>query len=162
MKKTFEQIQAALGHPVAGSVTHQRVAEATREGAQEEKNRWRYVFDRIPVAQQKLAMLLLGDKRCTLTPDEFIAACNVGHDAPSAAPIKVSDQAPALTREQELGALAIMETCRLLGRPIPTSLPEIHAPIPVAGRPGVPLIDPALQAEAEALAKRLGPITCQS
>lgn len=149
---TFEQIQAGLATNRTGR----------QQGADAERARWQEVFAKIPRASRKMATFLLGDSRSNMTTAAIIEACNVGHTPSStthrATPV-ISDT-PALSREQELGALAVKETARLLGIAAPASLPELPRPIPRAGREHQ--IDPALQAAAEALAKRLAPITCQS
>jgi len=94
---------------------------------------------------------------------EIIAACNVGVTPPVNDMATLSEplfDSPTSRRESELAALAVSETARLLGKPIPATLPELPKLIPRAGRGWQ--IDPALQIAAEALAKRLAPITCQS
>jgi hypothetical protein len=157
---TFEQIQAGLG----ADVTRRRTsAAAAREGAAEERARWKAVFAAIPAAQQKMATLLLSDPRCKMSDAEIIAACNVGVTPPVNDMATLSEplfDSPTSRRESELAALAVSETARLLGKPIPATLPELPKLIPRAGRGWQ--IDPALQIAAEALAKRLAPITCQS
>jgi hypothetical protein len=162
MKETFEQIQRELGNPVVPARHQGQVSAAKESAAQEERERWQKVFASIPAAQRKMATFLLGDSRSNMTTAAIIEACNVGHTPSStthrATPV-ISDT-PALSREQELGALAVKETARLLGIAAPASLPELPRPIPRAGREHQ--IDPALQIAAEALAKRLAPITCQS
>jgi hypothetical protein len=159
---TFEQIQAGLG----ADVTRRRTsAAAAREAAAEVRQRWQSIFAAIPPAQQKMATLLLSDPRCTLTDAEIVEACNVGvtppvNDSPLATLSEPSFDSPASRRESELAALAVLETSRLLGKTPPATLPPMPKPIPRAGRGWQ--VDPALQIAAEALAKRLAPITCQS
>lgn len=166
MAATFEEIQRALG----ADVTRRRTsAAAAREGAAEERQRWKEVFAQIPPERQKMATVLLSDRRCTLSDEEIIEACRVGtsyepasvNDSPSlATPSEPLFDSPTSRRESELAALGVSETSRLLGKTPPNTLPPMPKPIPRAGR-GYQ-IDPALEAAALALAKRLGPITCQS
>jgi hypothetical protein len=152
---TFEQIQAGL----AADVTARRQsAAAYQEGANEEKARWREVFRQIPRERQKMATRLLSDRRCQMTEEEIVQLCQVGQGDTATPREPTLD--PSTQREQALAALAVTETCRLLGKPIPATLPELPGPIPRVGR-GYQ-IDPTLQIAAEALAKRLAPITCQS
>jgi hypothetical protein len=167
VKKTFEEIQAELGNPVVGLPSQPQgrralLAMAAKEGAQEEKNRWRYVFERIPAAQQKMATVLLTDRRCNMTPDEIVEACNIGRAPATPATITaapLSDDTPSLTQEQELGLIAVKETARLLGVPVPATMRELPRAIPRAGQGWQ--IDPALRAAAEDLNKNLGPLVCQ-
>jgi hypothetical protein len=83
-----------------------------------------------------MATILLGDARSNLTSEEIIEACNVGQ-APNPR-VTTTTVPPALTREQTLGAQAVIETARLLGKAVPdlASLPQLHQPVPLSGRPG--------------------------
>jgi hypothetical protein len=105
-----------------------------------------------------MATRLLSDRRCQMTEEEIVQLCQVGQGDTATPREPTLD--PSTQREQALAALAVTETCRLLGKPIPATLPELPRPIPRVGR-GYQ-IDPTLQIAAEALAKRLAPITCQS
>jgi hypothetical protein len=162
MTTSFEQVRHGLGADVT---RRQIIAAAAREGAAEGRARWATIFAQIPPARHKMATLLLGDPRCTLTDEEIVTACRVGH-APAVSDSSLATlsepmfDSPTSRRESELASLGVAESCRLLGKPIPDHLPALPRSIPRTGR-GYQ-IDPALQDAALALGKRLGPITCQS
>jgi len=167
MTTSFEQVRHGLGADVT---RRQIIASACKEGAKEAaaevRARWQKVFAAIPAERQRMATLLLSDARCQMTDEEIIATCCVGTSYESASAVSdsplaiLSEDSLTSRQESELPALAVSETSRLLGKPIPATLPELPRPIPRVGR-GYQ-IDPALQIAAEALAKRLAPITCQS
>ena len=105
-----------------------------------------------------MATKLLGDPRCTLSDEEIIKACRVGQGNTATPPVTLSEPVNDLMGP-DLGAIAIRETARLLGKPIPVNLPELPRLIPRAGRGWQ--IDPASKDAAEALAKKLGPLVSQ-
>ena len=85
-----EQVRHSLGADVT---RRQIIAAAAREGAAEGRARWATIFAQNPPARHKMATLLLGDPRCTLTDEEIVTACRVGH-APA-----VSDLSLAILSE---------------------------------------------------------------